>query len=199
MKWLLFVLALLPSIAQGAKACEKYRIQVMAATAQVFGPIAAPASTIAQLHVESSCRPDAKSWADAQGMAQFLPSTAAAYARIYPDLRPPKPYDPQWAILANARYIKEGIDHYRPGRTLCGAVIASWLTYVGSRRAFDAEVEQCRNAPDCDPTRFFGHVERFKARSDEAWVESRKYPLSILVRSLDYESAGWGKRWCSAP
>ncbi|MBM4321600.1 MAG: lytic transglycosylase domain-containing protein, partial [Deltaproteobacteria bacterium] len=66
--------------------------------------LGAPVSRFAaQLQAESSWRPTASSGV-ADGLAQFTPGTAAWISRAYPELGPPAPFSPRWALRALVLY-----------------------------------------------------------------------------------------------
>ena len=127
-------------------------------------------------------------------MCQFIDSTAEAMARIYPDLRPPKPMEPKWCIRARDRLLMENYRRYEKGRSECSTWLLSFLGYNGSPAALDREIALCRTDPDCDPTRYFYNIELKRSRVEWAWKENRQYPISILTRQPLY--ATWGPQIC---
>ena len=196
---LLLVLLLIagPASAQVPRAAEQYRLAVISSAASTFGPAAPVAMLAAQLHVESAWRADAVSPAKAQGLAQFIPSTAAGLARIYPDLRPPLPFDPSWSIRARDRLMAENRHRYQPGRSACSGWVLGLVAYNGGLAALDREIALCRATSGCDPARWYANVELQRSRAGWAWTESRAYPDRILATQVRY--ASWGPRACVAP
>src|SRR5512134_663298 len=61
-----------------------HRGDMIRSARQTFGPEAPTATLAAQIHQESRWRADAKSWVGAQGLAQFMPTTAEYMADIFP-------------------------------------------------------------------------------------------------------------------
>jgi hypothetical protein len=101
-----------------------------------------------QLMAESGFDPDAGSPAGAQGIAQFMPSTAAAYGLT-------DPYDPVAAIDAEAHLMSDLIRQF-------GSPELALAAY----NAGPAPVEACRCVPDYPETR--AYVSRILALLDGA-------------------------------
>ena len=72
----------------------------------------------AQLQAESSWRPTASSGV-ADGLAQFTPGTAAWISRAYPELGPPAPFSPRWALRALVIYDQHLFDRITGTATDC--------------------------------------------------------------------------------
>ena len=115
----------------------------------------------AQLMAESGFDPDAVSPAGAQGIAQFMPGTAAAYG-----LR--DPFDPEAAIGAQARLMSELL------RRL-GSVELALAAY----NAGPAVVEECRCVPPYPETR--AYVARILALLDGSGAVSLTRPLEVRL------------------
>lgn len=83
---------------------NRYRLTLTHEAQFVWG-INAPVSSFAgQIHQESRWRPEARSAVGAQGLAQFMPSTAAWISGVYPSLAERAPQNPTWAIRALVTY-----------------------------------------------------------------------------------------------
>lgn len=67
----------------------------------------APVSVFAaQIHTESWWRNDTVSSANAQGLAQFIPSTAKWLPTVAPEVGKPQPFNPAWSLRACVVYDK---------------------------------------------------------------------------------------------
>jgi soluble lytic murein transglycosylase-like protein len=95
----------LPSIPEVASACPipaSYRGAFVRAAHDSRLPLA---MLVAVGHIESNLTADARSSADARGLLQVLPSTAAEL-RLDADR-------PETNVLAGARYLRQLLDHFR--------------------------------------------------------------------------------------
>ncbi|MGG6075185.1 transglycosylase SLT domain-containing protein, partial [Salmonella enterica] len=86
--------------AEPPTAALKYRSDVIRSARVDWGLNAPVADVAAQLHQESGWNPAARSPVGAQGLAQFMPSTADWIAGLMPHLAAREPYNPGWAIRA---------------------------------------------------------------------------------------------------
>jgi soluble lytic murein transglycosylase-like protein len=157
--------------------------------------IAAPVSLFgAQIQTESAWRPSAHS-IYAAGLSQFIPSTAAAMSRKYPELGDAEPLNPQWAIRALVRYnhdIYTGrfVNAVQPA-TDCDKWAFALSGYNGGEGWIPRDRALCRQEPDCDASRWYGHVEHYTGRSAANARQNREYPRRI---ELQYQPAyrSWG-------
>ena len=87
------------------RAAERHRAELIRVSRAVWGLGAPVAVFAAQVHTESWWRNGTVSSAGAQGLAQFLPSTAEWLPRAVPELEreagPPAPFNPGWALRAD--------------------------------------------------------------------------------------------------
>lgn len=169
----------------------QYRFQLEREVAARFGLTgdANVALVAAQLHAESAWQADAES-AYAQGLGQFVPKTAAWLPTICPDIGEPDPWDAAWSIRAVACYDAWLFARNR-GATLCDRWAFTFSDYNGGQK-WRMEEQRTANRARADPLRWFGHVERFRARKLEAWNENRNYVRRILtVLAPLYVRAGW--------
>ncbi|HAU2961038.1 TPA: transglycosylase SLT domain-containing protein, partial [Salmonella enterica subsp. diarizonae] len=90
--------------AEPPTAALKYRSDVIRSARVDWGLNAPVADFAAQLHQESGWNPAARSPVGAQGLAQFMPSTADWIAGVFPALSSREPYNPGWAIRALVSY-----------------------------------------------------------------------------------------------
>ncbi|ECU7995205.1 lytic transglycosylase domain-containing protein, partial [Salmonella enterica subsp. enterica serovar Toucra] len=107
---LLVLAAAFISIPSGSHAAEpptaalKYRSDVIRSARVDWGLNAPVADFAAQLHQESGWNPAARSPVGAQGLAQFMPSTADWLSGLMPHLAAREPWNPGWAIRALVSY-----------------------------------------------------------------------------------------------
>ncbi|ELJ4477997.1 lytic transglycosylase domain-containing protein, partial [Salmonella enterica] len=85
-------------------AALKYRSDVIRSARVDWGLNAPVADFAAQLHQESGWNPAARSPVGAQGLAQFMPSTADWLSGLMPHLASREPWNPGWAIRALVSY-----------------------------------------------------------------------------------------------
>lgn len=178
-----------------APASALYRHRVEQAASRAWGVNASSARLAAQLHQESAFRADARSPVGAQGIAQFMPSTARWIATIYPtDLAGFDPWNPQQAILAAAlydRWLFDRVAEYSQGRmSSCSRWAFTFRAYNGGETALNRERALAyTSGVDANDWRA---VERFRARADWAHRENTGYPRRILL-TLEpaYLAAGW--------
>lgn len=111
---LLTALAVLAGLLIGAKAnaqeipraALQHRATLKREAQRVWGLDAPVATFAAQVHQESRWRENARSPVGAQGLAQFMPSTAAWIGGVYPSLAERAPMNPTWALRGLVTYDK---------------------------------------------------------------------------------------------
>ena len=159
----------------------------------------APVSVFAaQIHTESWWRNDTVSAAGAQGLAQFIPSTARWLPTVAPEVGRPQPFNPAWSLRACVVY-----DKYLHDRMSAMSIDKSALSAC-DRMAFALSgynggagwVNRDRNLAakkGLNPDRWFGHVETVNAgRKASAIRENRRYVSRIIKYQHAYIRAGWG-------
>jgi hypothetical protein len=77
------------------------------------------------------------------GMAQFMPSTATWIAGVYPDLQPPAPTNPAWAMRALTQYDRHLYERIVPAADACERMAFALSQYNGGTTAGD--VQACRS------------------------------------------------------
>jgi soluble lytic murein transglycosylase-like protein len=183
-----------------ASALHRHRVEQV--VADVWGVEASPARLAAQLHQESAWRIKARSPVGAQGIAQFMPATAAwMSSRFSEQLGAFDPWDPVQAIHAAALYDKWLYDRVQTightGMTRCSRWAFTLRGYNGGEywllRERGATVANRGNPND------WLSVERYRLRSPAAHRENIGYPRRILlVLEPAYIAAGWpGVATCS--
>ena len=150
----------------------------------------------AQVHTESWWRNGTVSSAGAQGLAQFLPSTAAWLPRAVPELEReagrPAPFNPGWALRALVSYDKWLWDRLN-GADACQRMAFTLSAYNGGIGWVGRDRKEAERQGR-DPARWFGQVEKVNAgRSAPSLRENRRYVrLILLERQYWYRKAGWG-------
>lgn len=173
----------------------RYRMQLQRAAGERWGLDAPVARVAAQLQQESGWDPSARS-IYAQGLAQFMPTTAEWLPSICPSIGKPDPWDPDWSIRAVVCYDGWLFDR-APGATPCDRWAMTLSAYNGGEGARDREIRLAYHARD-EPPVWFGLVARVQSRSAVAWHENREYVRRILlVLEPAYLAADWpGTRVC---
>lgn len=174
------------------RAAQPHKAVLIRAAHAEFGLDAPVALLAAQVHQESLWRADAISSAGAQGLAQFMPSTARWLPEVAPHTGEPLPFNPGWSLRAMCAYdnwifkqMKADSGFDRWAMTLSGYNGGPGWVRRDQRKA------QEQNYP---PGRWFDSVELVNAgRSQAAFKENRGYPRRILLTLMPvYERAGWG-------
>lgn len=201
-KWLaigFFVTLLLqlsaPAHANGASiplAAEQHRATLIRTARAVWGMDAPAAVFAGQIHAESRWRAEAQSYAGAQGLAQFMPATAAWLPTVAPETGEPMPYNPGWAIRALVtydRWLWERVAADNDFERMAFALSA----YNGGLGWVNRD-KRLAERKGMNPRRWFGHVENANAgRSAANKRENQAYPR-IILRDFQwrYVDAGWG-------
>lgn len=180
------------------EASAMYRRWIEQAVAEEWGVDGSPARLAAQLHQESSWNPNARSPVGAEGLAQFMPSTARWMAEAFPDrLGSFDPWDPQQAALAAAVY-DVWLAQRNPGAGQCSTWSFALSAYNGGEGNLRREQALAVKAGR-DRRRWAGNVADMRSRSTAAWRENRAYVQRILtVLEPAYIDAGWaGQAVCA--
>lgn len=180
--------------AEPPPAALKYRSDVIRASRVDWGLNAPVADFAAQLHQESGWNPAARSPVGAQGLAQFMPSTADWIAGLMPHLVAREPYNPGWAIRALVSY-----DRWLWQRVAvpdgCERMAMTLSAYNGGLGWVNRDRRLARTR-GLDDARWFGAVETVNAgRSAANWRENRRYPQRIL-HELAPRYLSWGGASC---
>lgn len=142
----------------------------------------------AQIQTESGWRPNAHS-PYASGLAQFIPSTAAAMARRYPlQLGSGGPLNPEWSIRALVRY---DYDLYQPIQAIsdCDRWAFALSAYNGGPGWIPRDRALCNAHRGCKPAAWWGNTELYTSRSASNARQNREYPRRILIQyQPDYRS-----------
>jgi soluble lytic murein transglycosylase-like protein len=177
------------------RAADQHKAALIRTARAVWGMDAPIAVFAAQIHTESRWNAQAKSHVGAQGLAQFMPATAAWLPTYAPETGEPMPYNPGWAIRALVTY-----DLYlwrqigARGAASDKERMAMALSAYNGGLGWINRDKRLASGKGLDPLRWFEHVETVNAgRSAANWRENRNYPRLILLdRQRTYEGAGWG-------
>jgi soluble lytic murein transglycosylase-like protein len=159
--------------------------------------LGAPSSSLAaQIHQESGWKPQAKSWAGAEGLSQFMPSTAKWWGGLHPEFGPVLPRNPTWALRAHASYMRWLWDQMSAAND-CERFAKTLSSYNGGAGWISRDEKLARNS-GLDSTYWFDHVEQVNSgRKPSAFTENRGYPRRILyVLEPIYQRGGWGIAIC---
>lgn len=177
----------------------------MRAAEQRWGLGAPVARMAAQVHAESWWIPTAQNPV-ASGLAQFTAPTARWIAEIHPELSPPAPFSPSWALHA---LVLLDLHLYRTTRPLAAGVVdqveleecerwAMVLCGYNGGLGWLARDRRLAAGAGADPDRWFCQVEKHSQRRAAAKRENRAYVRRILLDlEHGYLVAGWpGKAAC---
>ena len=174
------------------RAAAQYRTELVRSARVVWGLDAPIAVFAAQVHTESWWRNNTVSHAGAQGLAQFMPSTARWLPSVAPETGKPAPFNPGWSLRALCTYDK-WLWERTDGATDFERMAFTLSAYNGGAGWVNRD-KRLADKRGLDPARWFGHVATINAgRSAAAWKENRAYPRLILKeRQYAYIRAGWG-------
>lgn len=176
--------------------CLPYKRRIINESRNWWGLDGYPATFAAQIEQESACKPDAVSRVGAQGLAQFMPTTAQWFSQEYMGL-PPEPMNPYWAIRALVQYDKHLWDKVHAVDT-CNRMAKSLSSYNGGLK-WIARDEKLAAERGYDPMVWFDSVALVNSgRSAANWKENRGYPKRILKKlEPNYVAGGYGKGACN--
>ncbi len=192
----LLLMAMLPAQAQVRipPVATTYRLAIEREAARNFGLDAPVARLAAQVHQESGWRSNAAS-AYAQGLAQFTPATARWLPSICPAAGSPDPWDPQWALRAQACYmawLHGRVPAFRYAGPLreCSRWAYALRAYNGGEGWLQRERVAAQKAgADAND---WQAVAPYRLRAGWAHRENIGYPRRILlVLEPAYLAAGW--------
>lgn len=174
------------------RAAEQHKATLTRAARAYWG-LDAPVSVFAaQVHTESWWKNDTVSSVGAQGLGQFMPSTARWLPSVAPETGEPAPFNPGWslrALCAYDRYLWERVGAWSEYERMAFTLSA----YNGGLGWMNRDKARARKLGK-DDRYWFDHVENVNSgRSAAAFRENRNYPRLILQkRQYAYIKAGWG-------
>lgn len=180
------------------RAAYQHRDTLIRASRIVWG-LDAPVSVFAaQIHTESWWKNSTVSTAGAQGLAQFMPSTAKWLPTVAPEVGKPAPFNPGWALRACVTYDKYLWDRVaaknaqKKALTPCNRMAFALSAYNGGMGWTNRD-RNLATRRGLDPDRYFGSVETVNAgRRASAKRENQRYVSFIFERQAAYVKAGWG-------
>lgn len=179
-------------LAQGVPAAAlPYRTELTRAAHLQWGLDAPLPALAAQVHQESSWRPEAVSRVGARGMAQFMPATATWWCQLNGlSAEACQPDNPTWALRAMVGYdrwlYERTPQHYSARDRLWVALRA----YNGGLGHWEAERRQATADTVAAVDAACGRARRAAAHC----VENLHYPHRIL-NELQPRYAAWGPLW----
>ena len=158
------------------------KLKAVSAPETMVASLDAPVATLAaQIHQESSWRPDAES-PYASGLTQFTPDTAAWMSRKFPELLQAQPLNPAWAIRAMVRYdawLLKYVARHGGATDACERWGFALSGYNGGPGWIPRD-KQLAGQSGANPKQWFYHTENYTRRSPAAMRENRHYPRRIL-------------------
>jgi soluble lytic murein transglycosylase-like protein len=180
-------------------AAARHRAELTRQARQVWGLDAPTATFASQVHQESAWRPEAVSRVGAEGLAQFMPSTARWWCELHrvspADCRP---RTPSWALRALVAYDRWLWDRILGTASDCDRMALTLSAYNGGLGWVQRD-RALAGRSGLDAGRYWGSVETVNA-GRAAWAirENRDYPARILRRiEPAYIGAGWGRGSCA--
>ena len=174
------------------RAAQQYRATLTRAAHATWGMDAPVSVLAAQIHTESGWNNEARSPVGAQGLAQFMPSTAVWLPEVAPETGKPEPFNPGWSLRALCTYDR-WLWERNDGASDYERMAFTLSAYNGGQGWVNRDRKLARQR-GLDAARWFGSVATVNAgRSAAAWKENRNYPRLILEeRQHAYVKAGWG-------
>ena len=177
----------------------KQHKETLIRTAHSLWGLDAPTATFAaQIHQESLWRENATSPVGAQGMAQFMPSTAKWISAVYPTtLGNAQPFNAGWALRAVVLYDRE-LYEQNQASSPCEQWAMTLSAYNGGQGWVNRD-RKLASAKGDDPLAWFNAIEKFNSgRSASNFNENRNYPRAILLRWEPlYVANQWGNGVCA--
>ena len=172
------------------KAAEQHRGTLIRTARAVWGMDAPIAVFAGQIHAESRWNANAKSHVGAEGLAQFMPATAAWLPTVAPETGEPLPYNPGWAIRALVTYdlwLWKRVDGENDFERM-----AFVLSAYNGGMGWVYKDKRLAKSKGKNPLRWFEHVETVNAgRSAVNFRENRSYPRLIL-HDFQQRYNSWG-------
>ena len=189
----LAVLLPAPANAQVPAAAHQHRAELTRAAHTQWGLNAPIPALAAQVHQESGWRADAVSRVGAQGMAQFMPSTATWWCKLHKlSAADCQPRNPTWALRSMVGYDKWLYDRTPTRYTERDRLHVALRAYNGGLGHWQAEAASTGLA---QPTVAQVDAACGKARRHRTHcAENLGYPQRILT-VLQPRYSGWGAVW----
>lgn len=185
------------SHAQVPAAAGRYKAALTRAAHANWGLDAPVAALAAQVHQESGCNPAAVSKVGAQGLAQFMPATAAWWCQSTGTAAADcLPANATWALRALVGYDYWLLQRVQ-ARTDCDRHAMMLSAYNGGLGWVNRD-KLLASGKGLDKLAWFGQVETVNAgRTAANWSENRSYPRRILLKIAPlYAANNWGTTPC---
>ncbi|MCU7123651.1 transglycosylase SLT domain-containing protein [Salmonella enterica] len=190
-----FAVSLSPAnAAEPPAAAKPYRAEVIRTARAVWGMDAPVADFAGQFQQESGWNPAARSPVGAQGMAQFMPSTADWISTQFPALREREPFNPSWAVRALVQY-DQWLWQRVSAADNCQRMAFTLSAYNGGLGWVNRD-KKLATQRGLDASVWFDAVATVNAgRSAANWRENRGYPQRILYQNAP-RYLSWGGANC---
>ena len=185
--------AFAPAGAQVPPEAARYRLTLVREAQRAWGLDAPIAALAAQVHQESSWKPEAVSRVGARGLAQFMPATAVWWCeREGISKTDCLPHNPTWALRALVGYDLHLYGRAPPRMSPYDRLWLALRGYNGGEGHWQAEA---RTTGLAAPTR--AQIDAACGRARRAALhctENLGYPRRILI-TLQPRYAAWGPVW----
>ena len=157
----------------------------------VYGINAPVAMLLGQIQQESGGNPNITASDGGMGLTQFMKNTVTTIVNDHSELGPASPYNPTWAIRAQARYDRDLYDHVQ-GKDDCEKFAAALKSYNAGLGFVERAQKKSSN-----PETWFTVTEDIQVgQSQKNFIYSRWYPRIILyTHQRRYMS--WGGVVCN--
>ncbi|MBB4845000.1 soluble lytic murein transglycosylase-like protein [Paucibacter oligotrophus] len=173
---------------QAPNAAAPYRAMLVRAAHSQWGLEAPVAALAAQVHQESAWRPTAVSRVGAQGLAQFMPSTAKWWCALQGlDAAACQPTNPTWALRAMVGYDKWLYERTPQRYSARDRMWVALRGYNGGLGHWQAEARRAANSSREAVDAACGQAKRHISHC----AENLGYPARILDR-LQLLYVSWG-------
>lgn len=172
----------------------RYRLTLKREAQRIWGLNPPVATFAAQIHQESRWRADATSAVGAQGMAQFMPTTARWIGGIDNQLAAGDVHNPVWALRALVVYDKWLNDRINAVDD-CNRMAFTLAAFNGGL-GWVYRDQALASSKGLDQLVWWSQTETVNAGRNAAnWQENRHYP-QVIIYSHQPLYAGWGAGVC---
>lgn len=194
---LVFLLVAVTSNALGQaipRAADAHKREFIRVTRQVWG-LTAPAWLASQIEAESGWVDGLTSSANARGLCQVIPTTAAGVEHQYYGLANLGRYSARYCYYFISLHMRDLYRDFLENRDRFNAIRFASAAYNGAPSTLRSEIALCAADADCDPNEWSENVATKRARAIHHWRESRGYVARIARREPVYAEALWGELW----
>lgn len=180
------------------RAALQYRNLLIRAAHAHWGLDAPVSIFAAQIHTESWWNNSTVSSANAQGLAQFIPSTARWLPTVAPEVGSHQPFNPAWSLRACVvydKYLHDRMSTMSTNKSTLSACdrMAFTLSAYNGGAGWVSRDRILAARKGLNPDHYFGSVETVNAgRNASSIRENRRYVEYIYERQHAYIKAGWG-------